>query len=233
MCMCGSVFRNALSEILNCNGYDSDKDGSYVPSSYSRDVSNFCEMPEEVNHVCTDTDGRSSSSSQLQSTRSRKRHRNPSNWKCNIRKAAREAGKEYKSVRNKIVPAKRLKTTKDCQNKCLYNCQKLISEIERQNIFERYYYTLNEHGKKLFLLATTTRFNVERHRKNKTNQNSGRKQTFSYYFEIRGQRIQVCKTYYLNTLSISQSCIYIPFKNRRYKYSGSPCPRQTQKIQDI
>lgn len=201
-----------------------------MPSSHSSDESSDPGIPEGVEHISGDTEGASSSQSQRQSRQSRKRHRNPTTWKCNIRKAAHESGKEYISVRNKIVPAKRMKTTKDCQTKCVYNCQKLISENERQNIFQRYY-TLNEHGKKMFLLATTKRFNVERRRKNKVNENSRRKQSFSYYFEIGSQQIQVCKKYYLGTLSISQTPVYtvhlkkdainipdVPFQGKHTKF---------------
>lgn len=93
-----------------------------------------------------------------------KRQRNLSNWKSNVRKAAHGRGKEYISVRKnevsankiktvKVVSANRIKTVKDYQTKCTYNCQQLIIEDDRKHIFE-HYYTLNEHGKRLYLLAT-------------------------------------------------------------------------------
>lgn len=194
---------------MNCDGYDSDKDREYLPSSSNKGSSDTSD-DEEAEQINIESENAGSSSSNLikpPKILTRKRQRNPGSWKCNVRKVAHETGKEYLSVRNKIVPAKRIKTTKDCLNKCFYTCQKLITENERQNIFDRYY-TLSEHGKRLFLLATTKKFNVERHRKTKTNENSRRKQTFSYYFEVGNQKIQVCKTFYLNTLAISQTPIY-------------------------
>ena len=113
----------------------------------------------------------------------RKRERKPETWKCNVRKAAHEAGKEYISIRKKVVPEKRIKTLKDCKNNCLFKCQTKITENERNNTFNKYY-TLSEHGKRLFILSTTRKFNIERHRKNKTDANSGRKQSFVYTFQI-------------------------------------------------
>lgn len=103
-------------------------------------------------------------------------------------------GKRIHISKKKIVPAKRIKTTKDCLNKCFYNCQKFISENERQNIFDRFY-TLSEHGKRLFILATTKKYNVERHRKNKTNESSRRNQTFYYYFEVGSQQFKCARLF--------------------------------------
>ena len=137
----------------------------------------------------------------------RKRERKPETWKCNVRKAAHEAGKEYISIRKKVVPEKRIKTLKDCKNNCLFKCQTKITENERNNIFNKYY-TLSEHGKRLFILSTTRKFNIERHRKNKTDANSRRKQSFVYTFQIGSNQIPVCKVFYLTTLAISQTPVY-------------------------
>lgn len=206
-----SVFREPLPDFVDFDGDDSDKDRNYIPSDSSSDDSSDS-IPEGVEHVSAQSEQHLEPNAiPPPKPKTRKRRRNPASWKSNIRKEAHAAGKTYLSVRNKTVPAKRIKTTKDCQNKCIYKCQNLITENERENIFIRYY-TLDEHGKKLFLLANTKRFNVERHRKNKTQENSRRKQTFTYYFEIASQKIQVCKTFFLNTLSISQTPVYTAHK---------------------
>nr|CAI5865867.1 unnamed protein product [Callosobruchus analis] len=61
---------------------------------------------------------------------------------------------------------------------------------------------------KLFIVSTTKRFNIERRRKLKTDTNSRRKQSFSYYFQIGDSLLQVCKIFYLGTLAISQTPVY-------------------------
>lgn len=139
--------------------------------------------------------------------KSRKRKRDPKTWKSNIRKKAHDEGKEYISVRKKIVPAKHVTNKKDCLYHCSYECQKFITEEERGKIFQQYY-TLNETEKKIFLISTTKKFSVQRHRKGKNKVNSRRKYTFCYFFNVCGQDIQVCKIFYLGTLNISQTPIY-------------------------
>ncbi|KAK4886758.1 hypothetical protein RN001_003029 [Aquatica leii] len=56
---------------------------------------------------------------ELQKEVNRHRQRNPAAWKCNIRKEAHDTGKEYISVRKKVVLAKKIKTVKYCWKRCL------------------------------------------------------------------------------------------------------------------
>jgi len=57
----------------------------------------------------------------------KKRIRNPSAWKANVRRKLRQSGKEYVSWRGKTVPAKTIKTRKDCSSSCKFGCTKNIS----------------------------------------------------------------------------------------------------------
>lgn len=186
------------AEVSEFEGYDSDKDREYIPTTSDSDSDE-----NEINGAETVNEKEES----LDKIKTRKRQRNPSSWKCNKRKTARDAGKEYISIRNKLVPAKHIKNVKDCINKCLYKCQKFITEEERNSSF-KHYYTLTEHTKRLFLLSTTIRYCVARHRKDKNESNSRRKQTYQYYFQVGNNKIQVCKQFYLSTLNISQTPIY-------------------------
>lgn len=203
---------------MDCDGDDSDKDRDYVPSDEASEDSDDS-LNNVHPHVCADevilneTERAKPPRSDLSKKLKRKRQRNPSTWKSNVRKTAHDSGKEYISVRKKVVPAKRIKTVKDCQTKCMYKCQQLITEDERKHIFE-HYYTLNEHGKRLFLLATSKQFSAERRRKNKNSDNSRRKKTFTYHFQIGSENIQVCKMFYLGTLAISQTPVYTAHSNK-------------------
>ncbi|CAG9759837.1 unnamed protein product [Ceutorhynchus assimilis] len=177
-----------------------DSDDSYLNCDHPRIV---CADGDIINETEPAEPTQSDSPKKLK----RKRQRNTSTWKSNVRKAAHDSGKEYVSVGKKVVSAERIKTVKDCKLKCMYKCQQLITEEERNHIFE-HYYTLNEHGKRLFLLATSKQFSAERRRKNKNADNSRRKQTFTYHFQLGSQNIQVCKMFYLGTLAISQTPVY-------------------------
>lgn len=218
----GESSQNA--RLFDCND-DSDVDKEYLPDS-SPDTSRFvilniiinlyfflfnlcvCSSDQEImegrGHIITAEDGEGETK---EKKNVRKRTRNPKSWACNVRKKAHDEGKEYMSVRKKLVPAKGVLTKKNCLTSCVHGCQKFISDQERNIIFQNYY-TLDEQAKKLFLLTTFQKFLVERHRKGKNAQNSRRKNTFRYYFNVSDQRIEVCKLFYLGTLCISQTPIY-------------------------
>ena len=54
----------------------------------------------------------------------KQRKRNPSVWKANVRRKLCQSGKEYVSRRGKTVPAKTIKTRKDCSSSCKFGCTK-------------------------------------------------------------------------------------------------------------
>lgn len=164
--------------ITDFYGYDSDKDKEYIPSDSEESVSDENSAVDNIS-----VESQKASQTGLSKVLKRKTQRCSDTWKCNIRKKAHDAGKEYISVRKKFVPAKKIKTAKDCRNNCVYSCQNHISDDERKSVFERYY-TLNEHGKRLSILSTAKKFLVERRRKDKADTNSRRKHTFKYCFDI-------------------------------------------------
>nr|CAI5822941.1 unnamed protein product [Callosobruchus analis] len=149
----------------------------------------------------------------VQKRRSRKRERNPSAWAVNLRKEKRNRGELYVSSRKKLMPARSIQNLKDCSVQCRNKCSTYISEDKRKEIFEGYYKLTKE--KKLFLLANTTKQVPERRRKSKCEDNSKKKASFHFYFTIDSKRIQVCKSYFLGTLSISQKSIYTVYMNSR------------------
>ncbi|XP_050294104.1 uncharacterized protein LOC126734493 [Anthonomus grandis grandis] len=143
----------------------------------------------------------------------RKRQKNTSEWACNIRKTKFDRGLEYISSRKKVVPAREIKNKKDCLQKCLFKCSRIISDEQRKEIFKNYY-LLSAVEKKNYILNTTKVDSPWRRRKGKKPDNSRKKRTFIYYFELNGQPIQVCKDFYTGTLCISQKPIYTTHKNK-------------------
>ncbi|CAH2100965.1 unnamed protein product [Euphydryas editha] len=68
--------------------------------------------------------------------RSRKRQRNEQEWEVNKRKDARNKGLEYVSSRKKLMPAKKIRKSKDCLNKCVFKCSQKITDDERCDLCE-------------------------------------------------------------------------------------------------
>lgn len=163
----------------------------------------------------------------------RKRVRNTKSWKGNIRKEAYQAGKQYVSRRGKTVESKVVKSVKNCQLNCKYKCQNKISDDERSSVYETFYSLQSSTEKRHFILATSERFETARplrkvqtvvvnnpenvddpedhnysDTKNDEQPKSRRQYSFKYFFSIKGEKIKVCKKFYLSTLGISQKPVY-------------------------
>lgn len=72
----------------------------------------------------------------------RKKMRRPDKWKVNVRHELYQSGKEYTNVRGKVVPAKEVKTKKDCIGSCKFRCAKKVGINDRTTLFN-YYYSLS------------------------------------------------------------------------------------------
>lgn len=131
-----------------------------------------------------------------QERRSRKRTRNPESWKDNKAKKLRNCGKSYQSRSKKTVPARCMKPVCSCRLKCFDN----ITENSRLSIFENFWRLGNIDLQRSFIRACM----VEVKPKYKyTNSAKPRQPNNYFFFTIDGSKIRVCKTYFLNTLSIS------------------------------
>lgn len=81
--------------------------------------------------------------------KSRKRKRNPEGWVKNIRKKLKTQGKEYITMKGKVIPAKVMKLPCSCKRKCFDK----INYAQRLNIFENYY-SLPLEGQNQFLSSS-------------------------------------------------------------------------------
>ena len=148
--------------------------------------------------------------------RSRKRKRNEARWQRNVTKRRREVGKDYISSSGKTIRARVLQTKKNCTN-CKFKCNSLISEVEREGVFHDFW-KLNNEEKCTFYASTVNR--TEKSRKT-TKETSRRKYTYQYHFNLKdGNKIRVCKDFYLGTLDISQ---------RRIEYFFNTSPNGNHK----
>lgn len=69
--------------------------------------------------------------------KSRKRVRQPSKWKRNIRKQKRDKGKEYINIKGKTVPSKDINTNIPCN--CAQKCHDKIDATQQKKLFDRFY----------------------------------------------------------------------------------------------
>ena len=63
----------------------------------------------------------------------------------------------------------------------------------------------------------------ENEQNNQNGNTSRRKFTFKYYFFVKGEKLQVCKSFYLGTLSISQKPIYTAHLTKNVE-TNTPIP---------
>lgn len=140
----------------------------------------------------------------------RKRVAKSKEWKENVRKHQCQSGKEYMSRRGKVVAERKILDVPACQ-RCLFKCTSHITKTERNSIFQTYY-GLGLQEKKHFLIKNTDRILTSR--PSKSSLPSRRHYTFRYFFIIKGEKVKVCKTFFLATLCISQKPIYTAHQNK-------------------
>ena len=162
--------------------------------------------------------------------KSRKRQRLEHTWKKNKIKSSRNCGKEYISWKGKKQPARQIK--EPCNNKCRIKCVQKINEEERNILFKEYWELGDVNRQRDFIARYVTvnpkvRSRVRRSKKigitaekddaadsdsYDGNENSRRNLTFIYCLPKDGNKVQICKTFFLNTLSISAQVVKTVFK---------------------
>ena len=128
----------------------------------------------------------------------RKRKRDPSTWKCNVRKTLRQSGKEYINSRGNLQQARSVKTKKDCST-CKFKCSANFSENDRVQIFKEFG-NMNDNEKLHFYGKTTTQEDTKRPLAGRT---SHRKKSNTYSLPLNYQNVRVCQVFYLTTLDIN------------------------------
>ncbi|CAG5127483.1 unnamed protein product [Candidula unifasciata] len=128
-----------------------------------------------------------------------KRMRNEEKWARNIRKKARSKGESYVSVQGKTVPARSVKNV-DC-SKCKFNCSSIVSEEQRQQLFEEYWELETFKEKVDYIAGCVNEFAPLR-------PVSGRRAySRRYTLKVGGKDERVCKEFFVNTFDISESTI--------------------------
>lgn len=126
--------------------------------------------------------------------------------KQKLAKSLRNLGKEYVSLKGKTVKSKSIKlrckedtckklgrlcsTIKDCQRCQIFNNYYALGDINRQREFIRHHTEVADTKQK------TSKSEVSR-----------RQKTVCYFFTVNSVRVPVCKTFFINTLDISDRVV--------------------------
>lgn len=107
----------------------------------------------------------------------------------NIRKEAREGGKEYIDINGHTHRERAVQETCSCR----HNCGRQITAEQRENIHEEFW-NLSDSEKRFFYSQAVVK--TEKKRTYTQNQNSRKKNSFKYYLRAGNVDIQVCKVFF-------------------------------------
>lgn len=140
--------------------------------------------------------------------RTRKKSRNPKNWKKNITKELTNKGKRHLNQKTKeIIPSKKMK--EPCIE-CELDCINKFPRIERKEIFKFFWKTLTTINEKRTFILSCISMKKGKHRQAISSRGFNRK----FHFFKDDQKLRVCKTFFLNTLSISYKMVQTAIQKR-------------------
>lgn len=124
------------------------------------------------------------------------------------------AGEKYKSSKSKKTMKER-KVREPCRN-CRLKCNEKIAGPQRMQIHREFWnHKTNIEQKRQFLCSCLEQTSVERKRQ-RTGSRAGKRQyNLKYFFTIEGTKYQVCKTFFLHTLDISQTFVRCALEKRQ------------------
>lgn len=165
-----------------------------------------CYLPEESSDTNDLEEEQEEEAVEIRETKGKKRKRNSVNWKKNIRKQRRAAGEEYLSATNKLIGKNEMKAP--CRDECKKQCKQNISIESRALIHSQFWNgTIELDQKRQFIASCIEEVPVERVRA-RTGSRAGKRITsLKYFFSVNGKKVSVCRTYFLNTLNISQTSV--------------------------
>ncbi|XP_056637703.1 uncharacterized protein LOC130445840 [Diorhabda sublineata] len=146
----------------------------------------------------------------------RKRKMNSSNWKKNVSKQRKLQGKEYATLRGKLIRAKRMKPPCNCRKKCF----DLMSNEEREIIF-KHFYQLSYDGQSQFISDFVEEKEKATQRLRRNDKKESRRQYSRRYFLNKGNiRLEVCQEMFSNTLDITIKRIRVCIEKKRASEAG-------------
>ena len=114
---------------------------------------------------------------------------------------------------------------KPCTAQCIHKCTINFSMEERKKLHEQFW-KFTEFEKRKFFTKHVERIAKKRQYVKAA---SRRTYTYVYYFHLLCKRLQVCKIFFLNTLDICSSKIYLYFEKFHDEATGHPKPMEEVK----
>nr|CAI5828728.1 unnamed protein product [Callosobruchus analis] len=172
-----------------------DSGSSYVPGS-SEDGSTSLEdmfISQKKPEIQTSEIQNVSSGNQKRGTR--RKYRDETKWKRNVRKKQRNSGHEYTNAKGKVIESKKFDSS-DCS--CTRECHRLVVLDHREKLFSAFYSLANFDLQTSYLCG---RIKLSK----KVKHNEGRRvYTRTYYLpDERGCEIPVCKAFFKEVLKVS------------------------------
>lgn len=128
-----------------------------------------------------------------------------------MRKQRRLNGQEYVSSKGTLKKARTIKSS--CKKSCRLKCTRRITKIVQNEIHDEY---LNQYrswdSKRQFISSYVTSKPVQWNRPRDSSRKNNRTQNNVYSFTIGNSKETVCKTYFLNTLAITEYFMRIALK---------------------
>ncbi|CAH1106568.1 unnamed protein product [Psylliodes chrysocephalus] len=203
------------NEDISENDLYEDSGSSYVPDNEAcSDEDDFDVEAHSSNSEAIQIEEEHNSTNNDEIKKGKKRLRQENKWKRNIIKKKRMGGQIYKSSKTKIDIKKR-KIREACIN-CRVKCSEKISEAQRTKVHEEFWNEdISIDQKRQFLCLSILQIPVSRVRQRTFSREGKRLYTLKYYFLIDGEKIQVCRKYFLNTLDISQTFVRFALQKRQ------------------
>ena len=129
----------------------------------------------------------------------RKRAVNEAGWQKNLRKEAFNKGVEFTPL-GKLRKAEKREMKESCGSTCRFQCDEKITFEERKKMYDLFW-SLGNHEREWDFILRFTSDKVS----NNDSDNDTKRIYKEYTLNSNGQRVVVCKTMFMNTLSVSNS----------------------------
>jgi hypothetical protein len=190
--------------IAETNHLDMAQDAVMESNSYYEVTGNAIESAQVDDQLGSNVD--------TSKPRSRKRMRQPENWKNNIRKRRRQSGLEYINTRGILVPEKIL-TFSSCS--CPQQCSSKVPAEEQEIIFQNFKSMGDRNMQAAFIAGHV----VSAVKKKSTLRDADRRKTrtnfYRYYLTLSdNRRVEVCKKFFVGTLPVGRKTVEGVAKNK-------------------
>ncbi|XP_046391544.1 uncharacterized protein LOC124159678 [Ischnura elegans] len=154
----------------------------------------------------------------------RKRPRNEVLWKRNVNKTLKNLGQPYTSCKGKECEGAKMRDPCACRMDCVHK----ITEEERHQI-HNIFWQLGVHTRQWEFIRVNSLCTPTKHQPGKVN--AVRKVSRTYFFNVKGNNIVVCKQMFMRTLGICDSWIDSAYNhiNPEKGFTLSPDKRGGQK----